>query len=65
MSLIKPTPWIERRCNLNPRFLTAIESRIWATVYGSVYAQGRHHDACVSMANAAVAEFRQAYPETE
>jgi hypothetical protein len=56
---------IARSSPFNARYLTAIESRIWATTYGSQYASGQLPIRCAEMANTAVTDFRALYPETE
>lgn len=59
------TTILARSSPFNARYLTAIESRIWASTYGSVYAQGRACLAAAKMADEAVKEFRSLYPENE
>lgn len=50
---------------MNPRGLTAIESRIWAATYGAMYSMGRTREDCSHFAWAAVKDFRALYPEID
>lgn len=50
---------------MNPRYLTQIESRIWAAVFAEAYANAYPPIRCAEMAHAAVKDFRALYPETE
>ena len=48
---------------MNPRGLTGIEAQIWAAAYAAAYYQGRNVKHCIHVAEYAVKEFREAFPE--